>query len=210
MEGALMFLGGFSLTHVAFGVFAALCLGGALSMMTRKNLVSAAMSLVVCFVGISGLYALLSAHFLSVVQVLVYAGGIMVLFVFVIMLLNQEEIEPFWVKDAWLKALLLGALGYLFVRLALIIYFSTKASCVADFGQEACAPVSFAELPVDFGSVKAMGTMFLREYLFLFEAVSLVLIVAVLGAVVIARSRVAKSTSAYEVAQKQEVKEVAT
>ena len=55
-----------------------------------------------------------------------------------------------------------------------------------------------------------MGSMFLRDYLFLFEAVSLVLIVAVLGAVVIARSRVAKSTSAYEVAQRQEVKEVAT
>ena len=75
-------------------VFALLALGVvAMSIvcMTRKNPVSAVMSLVATFFGLAGLYATLSAHFLAVLQVLVYAGAIMVLFIFVVMIVNREE-----------------------------------------------------------------------------------------------------------------------
>ena len=61
---------------------------------TRKNPVTAVMSLVATFFGLAGIYATLSAHFLAVLQVLVYAGAIMVLFIFVVMILNREEVSP--------------------------------------------------------------------------------------------------------------------
>jgi len=61
---------------------------------TRKNPVTAVMSLVATFFGLAGIYATLSAHFLAVLQVLVYAGAIMVLFIFVVMILNREEVTP--------------------------------------------------------------------------------------------------------------------
>src|SRR4029079_17107815 len=76
---------------VVFLLLAAGVVGMAIFCMTRKNPVTAVMSLVGTFFGLAGLYATLSAHFLAVLQVLVYAGAIMVLFIFVVMILNREE-----------------------------------------------------------------------------------------------------------------------
>ncbi|MBA2538026.1 MAG: NADH-quinone oxidoreductase subunit J, partial [Deltaproteobacteria bacterium] len=77
-----------------FWGFAAATIGGALFVVTRRNLIAAVMGMVGSFLGISAVYMMLYAHFLSVVQMLVYAGAIMVLFVFVIMILNRPEDEP--------------------------------------------------------------------------------------------------------------------
>src|SRR5437016_2154819 len=76
---------------VIFILLSAFIVGMALFCMTRRNPVTAVMSLVASFVGLSALYATLSAHFLTILQVLVYAGAIMVLFIFVVMILNREE-----------------------------------------------------------------------------------------------------------------------
>ena len=77
-----------------FWAFAAATLGGAVFVVTRRNLIAAVMGMVGSFLGISAVYMMLYASFLSVIQMLVYAGAIMVLFVFVVMILNRPEDEP--------------------------------------------------------------------------------------------------------------------
>ena len=79
---------------VIFAILAGAAVAGALFTVTRRNPVAAVMSLVATFFALAGIYATLSAHFLAVLQVLVYAGAIMVLFIFVVMILNREEVEP--------------------------------------------------------------------------------------------------------------------
>jgi uncharacterized MnhB-related membrane protein len=79
----------------AFWGFAALTVLGSLFVITRRNLITAVMGMVGTFFGLAALYMLLYAHFLAIIQMLVYAGAIMVLFVFVIMILNKPEDEPY-------------------------------------------------------------------------------------------------------------------
>src|SRR5690606_17287586 len=79
---------------IFFWLFALATVGGAVFVITRRNLISAVMGMVGTFFGIAALYASLYAGFLAAIQVLVYAGAIMVLFVFVIMILNRQEDEP--------------------------------------------------------------------------------------------------------------------
>ncbi|MGZ3439394.1 MAG: NADH-quinone oxidoreductase subunit J family protein, partial [Polyangia bacterium] len=75
-------------------IIAAFTVFGAVMTVTRRNNIAAVMSLVATFFGLAAMYAMLSAHFLAALQVLVYAGAIMTLFVFVIMVLNRDEAEP--------------------------------------------------------------------------------------------------------------------
>lgn len=184
-------------TQIVFGVLSVLCLGGALLAITRKNLVTAIMALVVSFFGLAGLYAMLVAHFMAVIQVLVYAGGIMVLFIFVIMVLNQEEQEPWWIQDRWLKAFVIGFVGYFMARLGWVMYSVSSPLCSSLY-EKSCLYPKTTLLPNDFGSVQSIGRALLGDYLFLFEGISLVLIIAVVGALVVARGSAAKPTSSYE------------
>src|SRR5262249_24547185 len=80
---------------LAFWAFAALSVAGSIFVITRKNLIAAVMGMVGTFFAMAALYMMLYAHFLAVIQLLVYAGAIMVLFVFVIMILNKPEDEPY-------------------------------------------------------------------------------------------------------------------
>ena len=172
---------------IAFVILAVLVLGGAIVTITRKNLVSAVMSLVATFFGIAGLYAMLSAHFLAAIQVLVYAGGIMVLFVFVVMVLNREEADPWALRNPLTKGLGVGALLYLVLRLGQLIV--------------AAAPTLQTHIeapPANFGTVGGVGETFFTDYLFPFEGISLLLLIAIIGAVVLARTTVARVTSHYE------------
>lgn len=173
---------------VAFGVLAALVLGGAIVTITRRNLINAVMALVATFFGVAGLYAMLSAHFLAAIQVLVYAGGIMVLFIFVVMVLNKEEAEPWTTKGVFGKILGGGAIAYLAIRLGYWMYVYARP----------IAPSTRMSLDKDFGSVAKMGNFLFTDFLFPFEAISILLVIAVLAAVVVARSPVAHATSVYE------------
>lgn len=171
----------------AFWILSALVVIGAISTIAQRNLISAVMSLVATFFGLAGLYATLSAHFLAAIQVLVYAGAIMVLFVFVIMVLNRDEVERVSDRGLLDKAVGAGALVYLAVRLGEVI-----ASPVG--------PVSrMSKPPADFGTVAKIGEYFFTEFLFPFEAISILLIIAVIGAVVVARTVVSRPTTGYEV-----------
>ena len=157
-----------------FWLCAAMTIGGALLTITRKQAVSAVMFLVATFLGIAALYALLFAHFLAVIQVLVYAGAIMVLFVFVVMILNKEEEEPWALRGLFGKLIAGLALIYLVVRLISVLW---------QVPQKVVEPATIA---ADYGSTRALADTLFGAYLFPFEAVSLVLLIAVVGALVLA------------------------
>jgi NADH-quinone oxidoreductase subunit J len=162
--------------QIFFWIIAVLTVAGAISTVTRRNAIAAVMSLVATFFGLAALYALLSAHFIAVLQVLVYAGAIMTLFVFVVMVLNRDESEP-WALSAGLIAKLVGvfALVYVVSKIGWHLY---------DF-----SPARQDVPPADFGTVAQVGEILFTDYLFVFEAVSVLLLIAVIAAVVVARAR---------------------
>jgi NADH-quinone oxidoreductase subunit J len=172
---------------VMFWLFALMTVAGSDFVITRRNLISAVMGMVGTFFGIAAVYAMLYAQFLTVIQVLVYAGAIMVLFVFVIMILNKPETEPWSTTNLPGKIAIGLLLLYLLIRLGLVLW----AIEPPPEAMEAPAPVKIVGAggveEVGFGSTKALGHTLFREYLFPFEAVSLVLLIAVVGAIAVAR-----------------------
>ncbi len=184
-----------------FWFLAAGTLGGSIFVITRRNMVTAVMGMVATFFAIAGLFLMLYASFLAVMQVLVYAGAIMVLFVFVIMILNRPEDEPWAIHGLLGKGMAAIGLLYLFKRLASILWqvkdthglVVEKAQLAADVVLNHADPGVAAgtkELitrSYQFGSVEGVGYTLFSNYLFPFEAVSIVLLVAVVGAIAIAR-----------------------
>jgi len=171
-----------------FWAFAAASVGGALFVISRRNLIAAVMGMVGSFLGISAIYMMLYAHFLSVIQMLVYAGAIMVLFVFVIMILNRPEDEPVAPSGRLGQVIGGAAIVYLVGRLIMmLINVRPPNPAVAS----AAPPPLPAPLPSlekhDWGSLKAVGTDLFGPGLFPFEAISILLLVAVVGAIAIAR-----------------------
>jgi NADH-quinone oxidoreductase subunit J len=164
---------------IVFASLAGATAGGALVTITRRNPVSAVMSLVATFFALAGLYATLSAHFLAVLQVLVYAGAIMVLFIFVVMILNRDEVEPVSFKGIITRAAGVIATGFgilVAVRLVLL----TRDTPVMS------GPVG--ALPADYGTVATAGLSLFRDFVYPFEAISLLLLVAIVGGVILSRS----------------------
>ncbi|XXF79160.1 NADH-quinone oxidoreductase subunit J [Myxococcaceae bacterium GXIMD 01537] len=163
---------------VLFGAFAFLTLLSAGLVIFARSPISSAMALVSTFFFLAGIYVLLWAHTVAVLQVLVYAGAIMVLFLFVIMLLNlgEEQEKP--------RAMLSRALG----GLATLGLFGALALTIAR------VPGDAAQLTPDaqqsFGTLAAVGASIYTQWLLPFEAVSLLLLVAMVGAVVVAKSRI--------------------
>jgi NADH-quinone oxidoreductase subunit J len=158
-----------------WAILGTLVLGGAFLTITRRNAVAAVMSLVATFFGLAACYALLYAHFLAALQVLVYAGAIMVLFIFVVMVLNRDEAEP-W---AWRGVVLKGAIG-----VPAAVYATAK------LGQYLMdvKPLRTTEPSAEFGTIENVGNILFTDYLFAFEAVSVLLLIAVIAAVVVARA----------------------
>jgi NADH-quinone oxidoreductase subunit J len=166
-------------TALAFWLFAFLAVGGAILTITRRNAVSAVMFLVATFFAISAVYAMLFAHFMAAIQVLVYAGAIMVLFVFVVMILNKEEEEP-WALRGWFgKSLAGGALVYFLLRIVQVLWTASSHAVLAE------KPWRMGEF-IEFGTTKAVGKQLFTSYLFPFEAISIALLIAIVGAVVLA------------------------
>ncbi|HZS37708.1 MAG TPA: NADH-quinone oxidoreductase subunit J [Polyangia bacterium] len=161
--------------RVAFWIIGAIVVLGALFTITRKNAVAAVMSLVATFFGLAASYALLSAHFLAALQVLVYAGAIMVLFIFVVMVLNRDEPD----RVAWN-----GVLVKAFIGVPAIVYLVWTLS----FYLRQVVPAHPEAPPESFGTVAEVGNLLFTDYLFAFEAVSLLLLIAVIAAVVVARA----------------------
>ena len=170
--------------HLAvFYVLAALSIGSAVAMLTSRSLIHAVLFMVANFALTGGLYLLLQAPFIAVVQVVVYAGAIMVLFLFVVMLLGDLEMslaEPLAGQRLW-------GLTFVLVLAALLVYMVIEGVPAAPPGG-----VTTAQLPAAggaFGSPQAVGALLYTQYLLPFELVSVLLLVAIIGAVVIARFR---------------------
>lgn len=165
---------------IFFYFFAVLVLGGAVLMITRRSAVHSAMCLIVSLIGVAGLYLLQKAEFLFAVQIVLYVGGIMVLFLFVIMLVNLDEAaKQRQFNGQWWIALVCVALVALEIA-----YFMRKGA--ATFAIAHPAPATLATQ----GNTEMIGTALFSEYLLPFEITSVLLLVAVVGSVVMAKKRI--------------------
>ena len=166
-----------------FYLFGVIALASALAFVTRKSPVAAALWLVNVMFSLSALYVLLGAHFIGAIQVLVYAGAIMVVFLFVIMLLNLGH--PSEIADArgrWWK-LAAGAL-------ALILLAEIAVLANADISVEHALPRGAMEKALEEqGVIGTVAQPMFTDYLLAFELTSVLLLVAIVGAVVIGRRR---------------------
>ncbi|HTD76662.1 MAG TPA: NADH-quinone oxidoreductase subunit J [Chloroflexota bacterium] len=167
---------------VLFWAFAGLALASALACITRRSPVASALWLVVTLFALAALFVLLDAQFIAVLQLLVYAGAIMVLFLFVIMLLNLGRPGPMDVKGpvGVGTAFLLG--GVLLFQLWILRQAALPASIQLP-------PGSMARLQQEQGFVAAIAQPLFDTYLIPFEITSLLLLAALVGAVVLAKRR---------------------
>ena len=163
---------------VAFWILAAVAVLSSLLVITSRNPVASVLYLVVSFFCLAGLFVTLNSHFLAAIQVIVYAGAIMVLFLFVVMLLNLGTPQWFDVAATPLKAAAL-LLGVAFVG-------ALAATGLGTFEPAARGPAS-AISPDVLGSTEAMGTALYSAYYLPFLVTALLLLVAMVGAVVLAR-----------------------
>jgi NADH-quinone oxidoreductase subunit J len=173
-----------------FWAFALITVGGALFVVTRRNLIAAVMGMVGSFLGIAAVYMMLYASFLAVIQMLVYAGAIMVLFVFVIMVLNRPEDEP--VAPTGRLGQILGgvAIVYLVGRLIMLLVDvrpPNPATAIAAPSPTVVQTGPTSTELVQWGSVKSVGGDLFGPGLFPFEAISILLLIAVVGAIAVAR-----------------------
>jgi len=180
---------------VTFLVFAGVALGAAIAVVAMRNLVHAALMLVIHLLAVAGLYLGLESQFLAVVQVLVYAGAIVVLFLFVIMLLGVDR-DDLLVGDRRTVAaavagglVLAGALTFAFVG----PYTGEASVCgsgaVPTGVEQPCVGLADALGPDDDAGVAFLGRRLFTRYTLAFELSAVLLTVATIGAVVLARRR---------------------
>jgi len=164
---------------VLFTVFALTAVGFALTMVFRRNPVHCALSLVAVLLSLSGMFILLNAQFIAVIQIVVYAGAIMVLFLFVVMLLNVKGETPLLTPGA------AKGFGFLFALVAFVELLWIALSSVGEGAGRGTAP------PVGptFGSPAEIGRILYTTWVFPFEVTSILLLIAVIGAVVLAKRK---------------------
>ena len=163
-----------------FALFAVVSVISAIGVVVIRDPVKAAMSLIACFFSLACLYLLQSAELIAVLEVLVYAGAIMVLFVFVIMLVENKDAPVVGSALVQKIAAPLKIAGTLAVAYALINLIRRSIPALA--GSET--------LPEGFGSVASIGRTFFNDgFLFHFELTSLLLLVGIVGAVIVSKRR---------------------
>ncbi len=165
-----------TISFILFSFLGALVIVGSIGTVWSRNPVTSALFLVLNFFALGGIYLLLEAQFIAVVQVIVYAGAIMVLFLFTIMLLNLDDERALKEKFDLQKGigLLLGAVllvEFLYI-LGLKVNLPDKPSTLT---------------PLELGEAKNIGRELITNFLFPFEIVSVLLLLAVIGAIVLAK-----------------------
>ena len=166
---------------VLFFIFAAVCVGGAINLLAQRHPINSALSLIVVMGSLAVIYLLLGAEFVAAVQVIVYAGAVMVLFVFVIMLLNAGEEER--IPRASRVATRLGVPG-LIIGLSIGIWVVSRLTGLDKIGIGGPAVMNGNAA---FGNPTAVGHLLFREFLLPFEVTSVLILIAIMGAVVLAR-----------------------
>lgn len=174
------------MADILFYVFSSVALGSAILMVTRKNPVASLLYMIATLASVAGIYVLFEAHFLAAVQIIVYAGAIMVLFLFVIMLLNlghdyRDDLKRgVWAIFAFIIA---GAMAGILVRQ----FGGTEDSAVYEYfrGEEV-----IDALLAEHGAVGAIAHPLFTDYVVAFELTGILLLVALVGAVALAKRRV--------------------
>ncbi len=187
------------LDNVVFWVFAPVSVASAIAMLVMRNAVHAALFLIVNFFTIAVMYLLLDAPFLFAVQIIVYAGAIMVLFLFVIMLLGVDRIDV-RAERLWLQRPIAIVLAIGFV-------LEVGTALRAGVGFATHAPDGFALLQPE-GNTQAVASVLFKDYFFPFEATSILLIVAAIATMVLAQRKVRAVTQAELGADLEEEAEV--
>ncbi len=159
---------------VIFSVLSFLCLGSVAAMVVSRNQAHNALFLVLAFASLGGLFGLLDAPFVAVVQVIIYAGAIMVLFIFAIMMINlREGLPPERKKPVRLLAGLLGA-----VLLAELLVAARRAFLPGP-----------GAVPAGAGEPSGIGHLLFTDYLYPFEITSLLLVAALVGAMALSSKK---------------------
>jgi NADH-quinone oxidoreductase subunit J len=160
-----------SLHLILFLAFGAVCMAGAVNLLAQTHPINSALSLIAVMAALAGEYLLLGAEFVAAIQVIVYAGAIMVLFVFTIMLLNAGEEE----RTKGSRVAILFGVPAMLLGSILLAWVVLRHS-----GTE---PVAAGALP---GDPKAIGELLFHDFLLPFEITSVLILIAIMGAVVLA------------------------
>jgi NADH-quinone oxidoreductase subunit J len=166
------------LPKLYFGYYAVVIVFLSMLVVTRRNPVHSVMWMVLLFFHIAGLYLFLNAEFIAAIQVIVYAGAILVLFLFVVLLLNlKEELKIDRFIGSWPVAFVVASATFVIVSIAF------RSLVLAPPGKYTVAFIQQAT------HTKALGQLLYTEFLFPFEIASLILLVAVVGAIVLAKRK---------------------
>jgi len=164
-----------SVPFVLFYIFAALAVVSALAMILNvRNTVASVMSLVVTMVSLAGIYVLLAAYLVAAIQIMVYGGAIVVLFLFVVMLLNLRSDEFLPARQRWMK--FAGALLGVFLLVE-------GLRLLGGFHEP-------PPLPEGFGGYRLLGLSLYTDYLLIVEVISLLLTAAIVGALILAKREI--------------------
>ncbi len=164
---------------ILFIFFAGIAAVTSILMITRSNIVISALFLILNFAALAGLYLLLNAQFLAVTQVIVYAGAIMVLFLFVIMLLKPEH-EQSVLKIPRLKIFALIIAFMVFVQLGYLIFFASPSSTI----------IPDRQASINAGTIETIGRELFTNYVLPFEAAGYLLLAATIGALILAKKKI--------------------
>ncbi|MBN1270676.1 MAG: NADH-quinone oxidoreductase subunit J [Candidatus Aminicenantes bacterium] len=157
-----------------FFILAIICVGAVLAMILTKNPAYSALWLVLAFLGIAGIFGLLDAPFIAAIQIIIYAGAIMVLFIFVIMMIDvRKGLSP--EKKKW-TLFLSGFLG-------LVLLFELITAATGVFSQLKTVGTE------NIGSPAGLGRLLFTDFLYPFEITSVLIIAALVGAIVLAKKK---------------------
>jgi NADH-quinone oxidoreductase subunit J len=168
---------------VTFGIIASLIFFSSIGVVFLRNPIYSALALVTCLLGVSALYASLGAHFLAATQIIVYGGAVVVLVLFVLMLLNLK-VEPLSLRDITLQFL-----GIVFGLAFIGISIPSITSLFTLFPNARERYLSTPVVNQGSGTVQDIGRVLFSTYLFPFEVASVLIMVALVGAVMIGRKR---------------------
>ena len=168
-----------TLEVLLFILFASICAISAVLMITRPNPVISALFLVLNFASLAGLYLILNAQFIAVAQVIVYAGAIMVFFLFVIMLLNPDREKRFLEHKPKLKIFAIAVVALILIQLVYMIFLGRPSDSITPEVAES----------INAGTIEKIGREMFTKYVLPFEAAGYLLLAATIGALVLAKKK---------------------
>jgi len=168
-----------TLEVILFILFATICAVSAVLMITRPNPIISALFLVLNFGSLAGLYLTLNAQFIAVAQVIVYAGAIMVFFLFVIMLINPEKEKRFFEEKTKLRIFIVAIVALVLIQIIYVILLSRPSNAI-NFE---------VSRSVQTGTIENIGREMFTNYILPFEAAGYLLLSATIGAMVLAKKK---------------------